>query len=69
MELTTSVFANSTSSRRKPCKSSNQQIALHLRYAEIGIGAVAAAARYQRVKDPGLLPAVVEAQRRGDATA
>ena len=35
--------------------------------AKIGIPAVAAAARYQRAKDLGFLPAVVEAQRRGDA--
>jgi hypothetical protein len=36
MELTASVFANVTSNRRKPCKSSDEQIALHLRYAKIG---------------------------------
>jgi hypothetical protein len=47
----------------------NERGTLHLHYAKIGIPAVAAAARYQRAKDPGLLPAVVEAQRRGDATA
>jgi hypothetical protein len=64
MELTTTVFANS-SSQCKPCKSSDQQIALHLRYAKIGIAAVAAAARYQSgAKNPGLSFTVVEVQRR-----
>jgi hypothetical protein len=70
MELTTSVFANVTSNRRKPCKSSDEQIALHLRYAKIGIPAVAAAARYHSgAKNPGLALALVEVHRRGDATA
>jgi hypothetical protein len=34
-------------SQRKPHKGSNEQIALHLCYGQIGISAVAAAARYQ----------------------
>jgi hypothetical protein len=70
MEFMTSVFADTTSNQRKPCKSSDQQIALHLRYAKIGIAAVAAAARYQSgAKNPGLSLAGVEVQSRGDATA
>ena len=69
MELM-SVSANTNSNRRKPCKSSDQQIALHLRYVKIGIPAVAAAARYQScVKNPGLSMAVIEVQHRGDPTA
>jgi hypothetical protein len=70
MEPVSSVFANKTRSRRKPCKSSDQQMALHLRYAKIGIAAVAAAARYQ--SDPnnsGLSTEVVGTQRRGGATS
>jgi hypothetical protein len=39
--------ANNASRQRKPNKSSSQQIALHLCYGQIGISAVAAAARYQ----------------------
>jgi hypothetical protein len=39
--------AHKASRQRKPNKSSDQQIALHLCYGQIGISAVAAAARYQ----------------------
>ena len=68
MELMTGVFANG-SRKQKPCKPS-QEIALHLRYAKIGISAVAAAARYQNsAKNPELSLAVVELERRRDATA
>lgn len=67
MELRTSVFANGTGTRRQPCKSSDQEIALHLRYAKIGILAVAAAARYQSGTRNLERPA--ELQRCDDATA
>ena len=61
MQPMRSVLANKTSSRRQPCKSSDQQVALHLRYAKIGIAAVAAAARYQSgAKNPGFSFAVVD---------
>jgi hypothetical protein len=43
----TAEAANNASRLRKPIKSSDQQIALHLCYGQIGISAVAAAARYQ----------------------
>jgi hypothetical protein len=44
-------------SRRKPGKSSDQDTALHLCYGEIGISAVAAAARYQGgAKNPAYAP-------------
>ena len=71
MELMTStMFDITTGDRRKPCKSSKQQIALHLRYAKIGTPAVAAAARYQNcAKNPGLPLAVNDAWHRPDATA
>ena len=39
--------ANNAGYQRKPNKSASQQIALHLCYGQIGISAVAAAARYQ----------------------
>lgn len=68
MELMTSVFANSD--QRQPRKSPDQQIALHLRYAKIGIAAVAAAARYQSAaKSPGISLAVVKVPRRMEASS
>jgi hypothetical protein len=47
MQDVTAKSAKKTSNQRKPRKSSDEQIALHLRYRKIGISAVAAAARYQ----------------------
>lgn len=46
MEDLTDRLTNKTSDQYKPCKSSDQGIALDLRYGEIGIPAVAAAAHY-----------------------
>jgi hypothetical protein len=55
MEPMIREFAAKNSGRRMPCKSSDQQVALQLRYAKIGIAAVAPAARYQSgVKNPGI---------------
>jgi hypothetical protein len=54
------------SSKRKPNKSSDEQIALHLCYRQIGISAVAAAARYQSgAKNPGYTPADVKLDEHG----
>lgn len=47
MQDVTAKSAKKISNQRKPRKSSDEQIALHLRYRKIGISAVAAAARYQ----------------------
>jgi hypothetical protein len=56
--------------QRKPRKSADEQIALHLRYRQIGISAVAAAARYQGgAKNPGHPPAIVILDERGAAIA
>jgi hypothetical protein len=43
----TAEAASNASRQRKPNKSSGRQIALQLCYGQIGISAVAAAARYQ----------------------
>ena len=47
MNDVTANSAKKTSDQRKPRKSSDESIALHLCYGQIGISAVAAAARYQ----------------------
>jgi hypothetical protein len=47
MQDVTAKLVNKTSNQRKPLRSSDQHIALHLRYGKIGIPAVAAAARSQ----------------------
>jgi hypothetical protein len=47
MQDVTVKSAKKISNQPKPRKSSDEQIALHLRYRQIGISAVAAAARYQ----------------------
>jgi hypothetical protein len=59
-----------TSHQRKPRKCSDAQAALDLRYGEIGISAVAAAARYQSgARNPGHPPVIVELDERGAAIA
>jgi hypothetical protein len=53
-----------------PRKSADEQIALHLCYGQIGISAVAAAARYQSgAKNPGYPPTIVKLDERGAAVA
>jgi len=70
MQDVTAKSAKTTSHQRKPRKSADEQIALHLRYRQIGISAVAAAARYQSgAKNPGYPPATVELDERGAAVA
>jgi hypothetical protein len=60
--------AKKTSNQRKPRKSADEQIALHLCYGQIGISAVAAAARYQSgAKNPGHPPGTVKLDERGAA--
>ena len=62
--------ASKTSNQRKPRKCSEAQSALDLRYGEIGISAVAAAARYQSgARNPGHPPVIVELDDRGAAVA
>jgi hypothetical protein len=47
----------SANTAHQPAKLSNQQVALHLCYGQIGISAVAAAARYQGgAKNPAYAP-------------
>jgi hypothetical protein len=66
----TAKSAKKTSHQRKPRKSADEQIALHLCYRQIGISAVAAAARYQGgAKNPGHPPATVKLDERGAAIA
>jgi hypothetical protein len=70
MQNVTATSANKASNQRKPRKSSEDQIALHLCYGQIGISAVAAAARYQSgAKNPGCPPATIELDERGAAVA
>jgi hypothetical protein len=62
--------AKKTSSQRKPRKCADPQTALDLRYGQIGISAVAAAARYQSgARNPGHPPVTVELDERGAAIA
>jgi hypothetical protein len=70
MQSVTAKSAENTSKQSKPNKSSDEQIALHLCYRQIGISAVAAAARYQSgAKNPGYPPAAVELDEHGAAVA
>jgi hypothetical protein len=68
MQDMTAKSAKKTGNQRKPRKSADEQIALHLCYGQIGISAVAAAARYQSgAKNPGHPPATVKLDERGAA--
>ena len=59
-----------TNAQRKPRKCPDPQTALDLRYGQIGISAVAAAARYQSgARNPGHPQVVVELDERGAAIA
>jgi hypothetical protein len=70
MQDVTAKSARQTSNQRKPHKSSDEQIALHLCYRQIGISAVAAAARYQGgAKNPGYPAASIELDEHGAAIA
>jgi hypothetical protein len=63
MPNVTAKSANRTSNQRKPRKSADEQIALHLCYGQIGISAVAAAVRYQgAAKNPAYAPAPIRWQ-------
>jgi hypothetical protein len=62
--------AKKTSAQRKPRKCADPQTALDLRYGQIGISAVAAAARYQSgARNPGHPQVVIELDERGAAVA
>jgi hypothetical protein len=66
----TAKTANKTNNQRKPRKSSDEHIALQLCYRQIGISAVAAAARYQSgAKNPAYAPPAIELDERGAAIA
>jgi hypothetical protein len=71
--LMTNVTAKSgqkTNNQRKPRKSCDEHIALQLCYRQIGISAVAAAARYQSgAKNPAYAPPAIELDERGAAVA
>jgi len=70
MQEVTAKSANKISNQRKPRKSSDEQIALHLCYRQIGISAVAAAARYQSgAKNPAQAPAANRLDERDTAVA
>jgi hypothetical protein len=59
-----------TNSQRKPQMRSDASTALDLSYGQIGISAVAAAARYQSgARNPGHPPVVVKLDERGAAIA
>ena len=61
MQNLTTKLTGKTINQRKPYKSPNQRIALHLCYGEIGIPAVAAAARYlSDARNAGYSPRVTE---------
>ncbi|HKM87683.1 MAG TPA: hypothetical protein VJX48_03690 [Xanthobacteraceae bacterium] len=69
MNDVTADTAKKTANQRKARKSSDENIALHRRYGQIGISAVAAAVRYQGdAKNPAYAPAAIKADDRG-ATA
>jgi hypothetical protein len=70
MQDLTAKLTAKTSNQNKPYRPSDQRIALHLCYGEIGIPAVAAAARYlSGVGNAGLQHAVSEPECRGAAIA
>src|SRR5271155_6213516 len=70
MQDVTAKSAKTTSIQRKPRKSADEQIALHLCYRQIGISAVAAAARYQSgAKNPAQAPVANRLDERDTAVA
>jgi len=70
MQDVTAKSAKGIANQRQPRKSADEQIALHLRYRQIGISAVAAAARYQGgAKNPSSAPATVKLDEHGAAVA
>jgi hypothetical protein len=70
MQDLTAKLTVKTSNQHKSYKSSDRRIALHLCYGEIGIPAVAAAARcLSDVRNAGFPPAVTDPEYRGAAIA
>jgi len=64
----TAKAAKKTKHQRKPRRSSDEHLALQRRYGQIGISAVAAAARYQgSARNPACAPAVIKSDERGAA--
>jgi hypothetical protein len=68
MRDATAFTAKKNGAQRKPGKSSDDHIALHLCYGQIGISAVAAAARYQGdAKNPAYAPVAIRSDERDAA--
>jgi len=68
MQDVTAKSKKTAANQRKPRKSADEQIALHLRYRQIGISAVAAAARYQGgAKNPSYAPVTAKLDEHGAA--
>jgi hypothetical protein len=66
MEDVAANSAKKTSDQRELSNSFKEHIALHLCYGQIGISAVAAAARYQGdFKNPAYAPAAVGSNKHG----
>jgi hypothetical protein len=70
MQDATAKAAKKADDQRKPRKSSAEPIALHLCYGQIGISAVAAAARYQGgAKNPAYAPVTIKSDEPGAGIA
>ena len=70
MNDVTAAVAQNTASQRAPRKASDENLALHLCYGQIGISAVAAAVRYQGdAKNPAYAPVAMKAGNRGATAA
>ena len=62
--------AKKTASQRAARKTSDDKLALHLCYGQIGISAVAAAVRYQGdAKNPAYAPVAIKEDDRGASVA
>jgi len=65
MQDATANTGKKIGNRREAGKSSDEQNALHLCYGQIGISAVAAAARYQGdAKNPAYAPVAIKSDKR-----
>jgi hypothetical protein len=68
MKDVTALTAKNNGNQHKPGKSSDEHIALHLCYGQIGISAVAAAARYQGdAKNQAYAPVEIRSDERDAA--
>jgi hypothetical protein len=70
MQDPTAAKAKKTTNQQDPGKASGENTALHLCYGQIGISAVAAAARYQgSAKNLAYAPAAVKSDERDPVVA